>query len=213
MVEKELDRSQVKLDQILTAATKRFGHYGLSKTAMIDIATDIGMSKASLYYYFKDKESIFAAVIEKEQDFFVQEMKKMIRSSDNAELMLNEYVTLRINVLKKMLTLGKFTYSSFMEIKPQLGCLMQDFKKEETNMIAEILDFGIKNIEFSEVDIQKHAEFFIDTLLSIRKAVISDHADGDVDFTPKKYQKVKDQSIMFAHIFIKGITAQQVKLL
>ncbi|MEO6132525.1 MAG: TetR/AcrR family transcriptional regulator [Saprospiraceae bacterium] len=207
MVEKELDRSKAKLEQILTAARKRFGHYGLSKTAMVDIANDIGMSKASLYYYFKDKESIFKAVIEKEQILFVQEMKKMIQSSNKAEWMLNEYVTLRISVLKKMLTLGKFTYSSFLEFKPQIGCLMQDFKKEEIVMIADILEFGVKTNQFSIDDIQKYAEFFIDTLLSIRKAALSEHADGEIEFSPKKYQKLKDQSIMFAGIFVKGISA------
>lgn len=208
MVEKESDRSQVKLEQILTAAQKRFGHYGLSKTAMIDIANDIGMSKASLYYYFKDKESIFTAVIEKEQIHFVQEMKKIIQSSGKAEWMLKEYVNLRIGVLEKMLALGKFSYGSFLEIKPQIGCVLQEFKKEEINMIADILTSGIQRKEFMIDDVNKHAEFFIDTLLSIRKAIISEHKDGDtIEFSPMKYQKLKDQSNMFAAIFIKGITA------
>ncbi|MFZ1678103.1 MAG: TetR/AcrR family transcriptional regulator [Saprospiraceae bacterium] len=208
MVEKESDRSQVKLEQILAAAQKRFSHYGLSKTAMVDIAGDIGMSKASLYYYFKDKESIFTAVIEKEHILFVQEMKKIIQSSGKAEWMLNEYVNLRIGVLEKMLALGKFSYGSFLEIKPQIGCLLQEFKKEEINMIAEILASGIQRKEFSMDDVNKHAEFFIDTLLSIRKAIISEHKDGDtVEFSSTKYQKLKEQSNMFTTIFIKGITA------
>ncbi len=208
MVEKESDRSQVKLEQILAAAQKRFGHYGLSKTAMIDIANDIGMSKASLYYYFKDKETIFTAVIEKEQNLFVQEMKKIIQSSGKAEWMLHEYVNLRIGVLEKMLALGKFTYGSFLEIKPQIGCLVQEFKKEEINMIAEILASGIERKEFSIDDVNKHAEFFIDTLFSIRKAIISELKDGDtVEFSSTKYQRLKEQSNMFTAIFIKGITA------
>ncbi|MEP6792800.1 MAG: TetR/AcrR family transcriptional regulator [Saprospiraceae bacterium] len=211
MVEKESDRSHVKLEQILTAAQKRFSHYGLAKTAMVDIASDIGMSKASLYYYFKDKETIFTAVIEKEQILFVQEMKKIIHSSENAGFVLNEYVNLRIAVLEKMLALGKFSYGSFLEIKPQIGCVLQEFKKEEINMISEILTSGIQRNEFSLDDVTKHAEFFIDTLLSIRKTIISEHTDSDtLEFSPKKYQKLKDQSKMFASIFIKGISSKVV---
>lgn len=208
MVEKDLDRSQVKLEQILAAAQKRFGHYGLSKTAMIDIANDIGMSKASLYYYYKDKESIFTAVMEKEQDLFLQEMKKIIHGSAKAEKKLTQYVNLRSGLLKKMLTLGKFSYGSFLEFKPQITCLMQDFNKEEKRMIASIIGDGVIKKEFTVDSVQKHADFFIDTLLSIRKAIIAEHSEGDtLEFSPKKYQKLKDQSNMFASIFIKGIAA------
>ncbi|HZV71498.1 MAG TPA: TetR/AcrR family transcriptional regulator [Saprospiraceae bacterium] len=208
MVEKETDRSQIKLEQILTAAQKRFGHYGLSKTAMNDIANDIGMSKASLYYYFKDKESIFIAVLEKEHIHFIEAMHKMIKTSVKAETMLIEYVSMRTAVLEKMMALGKFSYDGLLAFKPQISSLLQQFKKEETSLIYNILEFGVRNKEFSMDSIQEHATFFIDTLLSIRKAVIAEHAEGDtIEFSPRKYQKLKDQSNMFASIFIKGISA------
>ena len=42
---------------ILDAARKRFAYYGFSKVTMDEIAADIGMGKASLYYYFPTKES------------------------------------------------------------------------------------------------------------------------------------------------------------
>ena len=51
-----------KLSKVLDAAQKRFARFGLSKTTMNDIADDLGVSKASLYYYFPDKESIFKKV-------------------------------------------------------------------------------------------------------------------------------------------------------
>ena len=48
-----------KVSVIKKAARKRFRHYGLTKTTMNDIAADIGMSKASLYYYFLIKKICF----------------------------------------------------------------------------------------------------------------------------------------------------------
>ena len=140
----ETDRSKIKLDQILVAAQKRFGLYGLSKTTMNEIADDIGLSKASLYYYFKDKESIFKAVVEKEQEQFVLEMKKTINSRLKAEKMLVDYVKLRLELLKKMLTLGKFNFESLMEIKPVMSSFFQEFRKKEIKMIVEILNYGIE---------------------------------------------------------------------
>ena len=56
-----------KISNILSAAQKRFGLYGLEKTTMKEIASDLGVSKASLYYYFPDKESLLKAVVELNQ--------------------------------------------------------------------------------------------------------------------------------------------------
>ena len=48
MAEKEEDG---KVEAILNAAQRMFGQYGLTKTTMTEIATEVGMGKASLYYY------------------------------------------------------------------------------------------------------------------------------------------------------------------
>jgi AcrR family transcriptional regulator len=50
---------------ILLAAEKRFQVYGFNKTTMAEIASDIDMSAANLYRYFKNKLDIGAALAEK----------------------------------------------------------------------------------------------------------------------------------------------------
>src|SRR5688572_30342757 len=49
-------------EAIIEAAIKRFAHFGVAKTTMTEIATDLSLSKASLYYYFPDKLNLYAAV-------------------------------------------------------------------------------------------------------------------------------------------------------
>ena len=51
-----IDKSK-KLKLIIEASQKRFGIFGVEKTSMREIADDLKLSKASLYYYFPDKES------------------------------------------------------------------------------------------------------------------------------------------------------------
>jgi AcrR family transcriptional regulator len=51
-------------EQILASATQLFiehGYYGLS---MRQIAESVGVTKAALYYHFKDKEALFLAILE-----------------------------------------------------------------------------------------------------------------------------------------------------
>lgn len=200
----ESEHSQIILDKILEAAQKRFGHYGLSKTTMNDIADDIGMSKASLYYYFKDKESIFRAVAEKEQNYFVREMKKIIQSPNKAEWMLLEYVRLRMELLKELLTLGKFSHGGFQEVRPIINPLLETFRKKEMSMISEILKSGMKKKELSVDNIKKYSEFFLDTMRGIRKLIIAD--EGMTEISKEKYLKINQQTKMFTELFIKGVS-------
>src|SRR5437868_12594802 len=59
------DQQDIKRDKILEASYQRFLHYGYSKTTMNEIAGDLSMSKALLYYYFPDKSELYMAVMRK----------------------------------------------------------------------------------------------------------------------------------------------------
>jgi AcrR family transcriptional regulator len=52
-----------KREAILNTAFTTFKHYGYRKTSMHDIATALGISRASLYSYFENKEDIFRCVL------------------------------------------------------------------------------------------------------------------------------------------------------
>src|ERR1700747_2790985 len=59
------DQQDIKREKILEASHQRFLHYGYSKTTMNEIAGDLSMSKALLYYYFPDKSQLYIAVMRK----------------------------------------------------------------------------------------------------------------------------------------------------
>lgn len=199
-------KGQDKLEQILVAAQKRFHHYGLSKTTMNEIADDIGMSKAALYYYFKDKESIFSAVVQREQEHFMQEMRKLLDRKGKAETMLAKYVSLRIDLLKKMLFLGKFSHDSLMEVKPLFGRLFSSFRKKELALIVEVLQSGIDNGEFTVDQVKKQSEFFLDTLRWIRQGIIyGPGTDTLPEIPPAKLNQLKNHSRQFTQLFIRGL--------
>ena len=58
-----MDKNSPKEKTIVEAARNRFAHYGFSKVTMEEIATDVGMGKASLYYYFPKKEDLFKKLV------------------------------------------------------------------------------------------------------------------------------------------------------
>jgi len=50
-------------EEIIEVAIRRFSHYGFSKTTMNEIADDIKITKANLYYYYPDKIALIKDVI------------------------------------------------------------------------------------------------------------------------------------------------------
>lgn len=59
---KEQEKEQ-RRSYILDAAEKLFFPMGYDNVSMDDIANEIGLNKATIYLYFKNKESLFFAVV------------------------------------------------------------------------------------------------------------------------------------------------------
>lgn len=58
-------KSERSRQQILNAALKLFSHRGYGATSVQDIAEAAGVSKGNVYHHFRDKESIFRALLDR----------------------------------------------------------------------------------------------------------------------------------------------------
>ena len=72
MAEKDSVRSQ-----IVSAAKKRFSHFGYAKTTMAEIATDCGMSPGNLYRFFPGKLDIAEAIASEDYETHLVQMRKI----------------------------------------------------------------------------------------------------------------------------------------
>jgi len=59
------DVSEERKDQILNAAEAVFTQKGLDNARMEDIAEETGLSKGTLYLYFKSKDDLIAAILDR----------------------------------------------------------------------------------------------------------------------------------------------------
>jgi len=89
-------------EKIVLSASKIFSRYGFKKTTMEEIAIALNKGKSSIYYYFKSKEEIFEAVIDHEAQVLRNELSKVIKSSDDPELILRRYVKSRMRQFEKL---------------------------------------------------------------------------------------------------------------
>lgn len=50
-------------EKILSTAKELFANQGFKSTSMADIALQVGITKAALYYFFKNKEGLYGAIV------------------------------------------------------------------------------------------------------------------------------------------------------
>ena len=69
---------------ILSAAENHFSRLGFAATRLEDIADELGLTRAALFYHFKDKQTLFDAMIVNAFSSFAQTLKSVLQSEDHS---------------------------------------------------------------------------------------------------------------------------------
>jgi AcrR family transcriptional regulator len=139
-------------EKILDAAFKVFGERGFADATTREIADAVGLSSASLYTYFPNKEALFRAAVQKAWESFKTELQDIaalnLNRKDRSELLLER----GFDALLKAFPLIKGIFLEACRLD-----LIEDNLDQVCSSIAELLapDNGKKGTEASEADRQK----------------------------------------------------------
>jgi len=193
-----------KLVHILDAARRRFAHFGLAKATMTEIASDIGMSKASLYYYFPDKESLFYAVVAREMNTFLDRMNDAADGPGTASEKLLHFTGERLVNFKELLNLVKLESTNYDTLKHSSTSLWDELLKREIKLVEKILQLGIKNKEFVVENVSLSAETFVSVTRGLRMITIKQC--GSYMISEEAYNSLRTHQEHFTQVFLKGIS-------
>ena len=191
-----------KRDAIIQAAKKRFSHFGVAKTTMNEIADDLSISKASLYYYFPDKLNLYAAVLqaiiqaEEEHEPALMKEKNLLKAINKFLEIRTEFIIKNYNVLEYLRTIGT-------SIPLELETLFTSAKTREIYFISTLLTNAEEQGQKIK-DPKKIAELLFDCLEGLRHTALN----SKLNFFPDKEQfhEILKREKAFAAIFIKGLT-------
>jgi AcrR family transcriptional regulator len=196
-----------KVQLIIEASQKRFGLYGIEKTSMREIADDLKLSKASLYYYFPDKESLYCAVVKKEQDEFLDKISKRILSFHEPEQLLLEYANARLSYFRTLLNLSRLKLEDYSDLKPVFRETIMLFKEKEKEIIMKILEKGKDKGIFFIKNPDATASLFLDLLKGLRISVVNDNKTLIIE--QEEFAQLLENTNTFTEIFINGLKFKQ----
>src|ERR1700722_18363706 len=94
-------KEEVMQEQILQAAKQLFTVHGFAKVTMDDVAKAVGKGRSSLYYYYKNRDEIFDAVVNMEVNETLSTVEKAVDKAGTAEAKFNAYCKTKLRMAKE----------------------------------------------------------------------------------------------------------------
>jgi AcrR family transcriptional regulator len=140
--------------QIMDAAMKVFTRMGFFKARMDDIGKESNLSKGTLYWYFKSKDDLILAIMER---IFSPEFKHLEAMSDSQEsprILLQKFTDYMIEDLNRMMPLMPLFYDFLAMSLRRKGIrrIMGGFLRRFIDVLVPIISRGVEMGEFRRVD-------------------------------------------------------------
>lgn len=155
---KKLKKTQLA---IIEAARIIFAKFGFKKATVDDIARDAHKVKSTIYRYFKSKEEIFQAIVEKESEILKEEIKKSIAAQDKPKKKLRTYVITRMKILARLANFYSALKDEYLEHYAFIEKIREKYLKDEIKVIKKILKTGVEQDVFMIEDLELTASTIV----------------------------------------------------
>jgi|LGOV01.1.fsa_nt_gb AcrR family transcriptional regulator len=148
------DLKQERRKQILDAAEKVFTQRGFNKARMDDIVAESGLSKGALYWYYKSKDEIILALMDR---FFTGEMQaeeELISAEGDARQRLEVFFEAAFNDVRRFeerMSLG-YEFFSLAARTEEVRDVIRGYYRRYQAVLSQIIQQGIDSGEFISID-------------------------------------------------------------
>ncbi|MES2277482.1 MAG: TetR/AcrR family transcriptional regulator [Bacteroidota bacterium] len=200
------EQQDIKRERILEASYQRFLHYGYSKTTMNEIAGDLSMSKALLYYYFPDKSQLYVAVMRKLSTDFINMLIDRVRQSTDLLSAFQAQIATHHEFM-----VNNYNFFDFFRLNEQnlpaeiweiIGQIHHNEIEQLSNSLLRDVDKGlIKPVE----DPADMIDLILDALHGVKVRSMSHKKTG---FPLKEHlDEIYQKRLLLIGIFVKGLSA------
>jgi AcrR family transcriptional regulator len=139
--------------QILSTAKNLFIQQGYHGLSMRQIAEALGVSKAALYYYFKDKEELLLAILDSYLDEMEAALQRIQQEQTGAREQIRALVELVLLQPADQRAVIRLSSQEMAQLsKPSRQAVDQAYHRKFLDRIQSILAEGIRRGELRPVD-------------------------------------------------------------
>jgi AcrR family transcriptional regulator len=166
---------------IVEKAREIFAHYGFRKTTMNEIAEGVGKGKSSLYYYFKSKEEVYRAVIEKEAETMKNKLIDAVSDEKDPVEKLRIYVVTRMEILHELINFHQAINSEYLTNLDFIQKMRKKYDNEEVALLKSILQLGADSDTFRIEDVELTALAVATALKGLEIPLLAAHDEISIE--------------------------------
>ncbi len=162
---------QLRRETIIEAAQRLFEQKGFEQTTVEQIATFAEFGKGTIYSYFKSKEEIYIAILEKKLDQLEQKMKEAVANPGSA---VDSLYGLYDAFIEYHRDRKGFIDTLFVQIDDQilyrLGGVVGGLKSKASvwmEIVENTIRWGIERGEFGPVDVERISKTIVGMILGL----------------------------------------------
>jgi AcrR family transcriptional regulator len=169
----EKSKKEVTKEKIQQAAYKCVAKYGFEKTTLDDIAKEVGLNKASLYYYYKSKEEIFLEVTSAETSKFLMNLKLSTVQAQGIENQVFHYLFERSVYYMKLIDTVHLSEETLRQVEPLFKAQIKEVEQQEVAFLEDL----IWNSKLKKVNATMLAENLLAMCDGIKTRLRARHTD------------------------------------
>lgn len=193
-----LERGVETRAAILAAAEHVFADGGLEGARMEAIAAEAGVNKALLYYYFRSKEELYAAILEGHLQDFSQRALEILASDRSARSTLLEYMTLHFDFLSQRPYFPRLIQRLMTTAEQPARRLFQEYSAPVYRKLVHVIERGVRAGELRPVD-SHHTVYSLValTVFYFSAAPVVKSVSRKDPFEPANVRRRKDEVLRF----------------
>ena len=145
-------------DGILEAARRRFLRFGARKTTMDEVAREAGCSRTTLYAHFRNKEDLYANLLEQDAEVFIHEASGVLVTDAIAGRKIRRVVeitrhTYAQNHLMRLALAG----DTEMSLEPVAHAFTREQEQRIVELLRQVLEQGVVEGSLRSIDTERVA--------------------------------------------------------
>ncbi len=139
-------KRRAKRQAIFDAAASRFAQHGYHAARMQDIADDLGLQKAALYYYFDSKEAVLVELIRERVGLALEAVTGIALSDAPPDAKIDQAVRTHLQVFNEHADLYTiFNSEKLHSVSPEAATIVDDLGRSYERRWEEMLGEGVRS--------------------------------------------------------------------
>lgn len=180
-------------EKLIDVARQLFAKYGIENTTMNDIANASDKGRRTIYTYFKNKRDIYNAVIERESEHLVTDLRAIAVSSLPPAEKLAAFLKRRFEIISDSVDRQESLKSFFTFEYKRMGRIRRLASAKVNEILSLIIAEGVADGSFDETQTQR----LTPVISTILHGVYTMHLHESNDDTPADIAASHNEIINF----------------